>query len=76
MLPIYAMPMTLLSSSSQERKREKYIYIYILQLALAQEIPAEANGRRDCSAVGQTVMQHPIWSHELPALVQVALPRK
>lgn len=55
MLPIYAMPMTLLSSSLQERKRE--IYIYILQLALAQEIPAEASGRRDCSAVGQTVMQ-------------------
>lgn len=57
-LPIYAIPMTLLSSSLQKRKGEKntYIsislYISILQLALAQEIPAEANGRRDCSAVG------------------------
>lgn len=68
------MPMTLLSSSLQERKREKYIYI--LRLALAQEIPAEANGGRDCSAVGQTVMQQPICSHELPALVPVALSRE
>lgn len=57
MLPIYAMPMTLLSSSLQEREKEREgknnIYMCILQLALAREIPAEASGRRGCSAGGQ-----------------------
>lgn len=71
-LPLYAMPMTLLSSSLQERKRGIYMYIYryirILQLVLAQEMPADANDRRNCSARGRTVTQQPVCSHELPAL--------
>lgn len=76
-LPIYAMPMTLLSSSLQEREKEREgnnnIYMYLAAcFSLGNSCRSQWQERLQC---WRSVMQQPAWSRGLPALAQVALSR-